>query len=202
MPSVCRSVAGSVKIGVLALQGAFREHIYALEALDVGAEAVRKPAQLDDLAGLIIPGGESTAIAKLMETYGFYGAIRGRHRQGMAVWGTCAGAILIADRVIDGIQGQSSLEIMDMSIRRNAFGRQVDSFEVDLDVKHLDYPYPGVFIRAPWIESVGDDVEVLAEHSDRIVAARDGRVLATVFHPELTGDPAIHRYFVEHVVGA
>lgn len=202
MPSGCRSVAGSVKIGVLALQGAFREHIYALEALDVRAEAIRLPHQLDDLAGLIIPGGESTAIAKLMESYDFYGPIRARHEQGMAVWGTCAGAILIANRVIDGIEGQSSLELMDITIRRNAFGRQVDSFEVDLDVEHLAFPYRGVFIRAPWIERVGEGVEILSEHDGHIVAARERNMLATVFHPELTGDPAIHRYFIEHVAGA
>jgi len=191
-----------VEIGVLALQGAFREHIYALEALDVHATAVRLPSQLDELAGLIIPGGESTAISKLMESYGFYAPIKHRHDEGMAVWGTCAGAILIAQRVIDGIEGQTSLELADIEVRRNAFGRQIDSFEADLDVAHLDDPYRGIFIRAPWIASVGEDVEVLAQHDGHIVAARDGRVMATVFHPELTGDPSMHRYFIECVVGA
>jgi len=191
-----------VKIGVLALQGAFREHIYALEALDVGAVAVRLPRQLDELAGLIIPGGESTAISKLMETYGFYEPIAERHAQGMAVWGTCAGAILIAREVVDGIPGQRSLSLMDVSVRRNAFGRQIDSFEADLDFAHIGAPYRGVFIRAPWLESIGGDVEVLAEHDGHVVAAREGRLLSTTFHPELTGDPRIARYFVEHVVVA
>jgi len=188
-----------VKIGVLALQGAFREHIYSLEALDVGAVAVRLPAQLEDLAGLIIPGGESTAISKLMEAYGFYEPIAERHHQGMAVWGTCAGSILIAQRVVDGIAGQRSLDLMDVEVRRNAYGRQIDSFEVDLDVAHLGAPFRGVFIRAPWLESVGEGVEVLAEHEGHIVAARQGRLLSTTFHPELTGDPRMHRYFIETV---
>jgi 5'-phosphate synthase pdxT subunit len=191
-----------VKVGVLALQGAFREHMYALEALDVGAIAVRKPEQLRECAGLIVPGGESTAISKLMETYGFYEPIELRHREGMAVWGTCAGAILIADHVIDGIAGQRSLRLMDVTVRRNAYGRQVDSFEADLDVKGLDGAYRGVFIRAPWIESVGEGVQVLAHHEGHIVAARQSRCLSTTFHPELTGDPRVHRYFVEHVISA
>ncbi len=190
-----------MKVGVLALQGAFREHIYSLEALGVGAVAVRLPEQLDDLAGLIVPGGESTAIAKLMESYGFYEPVRERYREGMAVWGTCAGAILIARRVTDGIPEQRSLELMDVEVRRNAYGRQVDSFEVDLDVAHLDAPFRGVFIRAPWIESVGESVEVLAEHDGHTVAAREGRLLSTAFHPELTGDPRLHRFFIASVIG-
>lgn len=191
-----------MKIGVLALQGAFREHIYSLEALDVGAVAVRLPSQLEDIEGLIIPGGESTAISKLMETYGFYGPIALRYRQGMAIWGTCAGAILLAKRIVDGVQGQRGLELMDVEVRRNAYGRQIDSFEADLDVAHLEDTFRGVFIRAPWIESVGEGVEVLAEHDGHIVAAREGHLMATTFHPELTGDPSLHRYFVEEVVGS
>lgn len=191
-----------MKIGVLALQGAFREHIYALEALDLGAVSVRLPEQLDDLAGLIIPGGESTAISKLMETYGFYEPIAARHAAGMAIWGTCAGAILIAKQVVDGIAGQRSLGLMDIAVRRNAYGRQVDSFEAELDFRHVGDPYRGVFIRAPWIESVGEGVEVLARHDGHIVAAREGRLMATTFHPELTGDPRIARYFAERVVGS
>ncbi len=190
-----------MKIGVLALQGAFREHIYALEALDVGAVAIRLPEQLDEVAGLIIPGGESTAISKLMESYGFYETIVARHSDGMAVWGTCAGAILIARDVVDGIEGQRSLALMDVTVRRNAYGRQVDSFEADLHFSHIGQPYRGVFIRAPWLESVGDGVEVLARHESQIVAARHDRLLSTTFHPELTGDPRIHRYFIENVVG-
>lgn len=191
-----------MKVGVLALQGAFREHIYALEAMDVAAVAIRKPDQLEELSGLIIPGGESTAIAKLMESYGFYEPLARRHDEGMAVWGTCAGAILVAKEVIDAVPGQRSLALMDICIRRNAYGRQLDSFESDLRFAHLDEPFRGVFIRAPWIESVGEGVEVLAEHDRHIVAARQGRLLATTFHPELTGDPAIHRFFIEQVIGS
>lgn len=184
---------------MLALQGAFREHILALEALGVGAVAVRLPSQLDDLSGLVIPGGESTAIAKLMETYGFYEPIVHRHAEGMAVWGTCAGAILVAREVIDAVPGQRSLGLLDIVVRRNAFGRQKDSFEAD--VRFADFPevYRGVFIRAPLIEHAGADVETLATYDGQVVAARAGRVMATVFHPELTGDPRVHRYFVEVV---
>ena len=191
-----------MRVGVLALQGAFREHIYALEALDVGAVAVRQPRQLDECAGLIIPGGESTAISKLMDSYGFYEPIAARHAEGMAVWGTCAGAILIAKRVREGIEGQRGLELMDVEVRRNAYGRQRDSFEADLDFAHIGEAYRGIFIRAPWIESVSEGVEVLARHEGHIAAARQGHLLATTFHPELTGDPRIHRYFVQIVVGA
>lgn len=191
-----------MRIGVLALQGAFREHIMMLEALDVTAVAVRLPEQLGDLNGLIIPGGESTAIGKLMETYEFYEPIKQQHGAGMAVWGTCAGAILIAREVLEAVPGQRSLELMDIAVRRNAFGRQVDSFEADLDIAHLGEDYRGVFIRAPWIESAGEGVEVLAQHEGVAVAARQGQLLATVFHPELTGDPRMHRYFTERVVGS
>lgn len=191
-----------MRIGVLALQGAFREHIMMLEALDVTAVAVRLPEQLGDLNGLIIPGGESTAIGKLMETYEFYEPIKQQHGAGMAVWGTCAGAILIAREVLEAVPGQRSLELMDIAVRRNAFGRQVDSFEADLDIAHLGEGYRGVFIRAPWIESAGEGVEVLAQHEGVAVAARQGQLLATVFHPELTGDPRMHRYFTERVVGS
>jgi pyridoxal 5'-phosphate synthase pdxT subunit len=196
-------VAGSVRVGVLALQGAFREHIVALEALGVTAVAVRLPEQLEGCAGLVIPGGESTAIGKLMETYGFYEPIRQRHADGMAIWGTCAGAILLARCVLDALPGQRALELMDMTIRRNAYGRQVESFESELDVAGIEGgPFTGVFIRAPWIESVGEGVEVLARHGERIAAAREGRLLATTFHPELTGDVRIHRLFVEKVAAA
>lgn len=189
-------------VGVLALQGAFREHIYAIEALDARATAVRLPDQLADVDGLIIPGGESTAISKLMESYGFYEPVAERHAQGMAVWGTCAGAILIAKAIVDGMPDQRGLGLMDIEVRRNAYGRQVDSFEVDLDIAHLPDPFRGIFIRAPWIEGVGAEVEVLAEHDGHICAAREGRLMATTFHPELTGDPSVHRYFIEQVVGA
>ena len=191
-----------MKIGVLALQGAFREHIITLEALGVATVAVRLPDQLDGCAGLVIPGGESTAIGKLMTTYGFYDVVAQHHADGMAVWGTCAGAILIAREVLDAQPDQRSLGLMDISVRRNAYGRQLASFEADLDVRGVDHPFRGVFIRAPWIETVGEGVDVIARHEGRIVAARQGDLLATTFHPELTGDTAMHRLFVEHVVGA
>jgi 5'-phosphate synthase pdxT subunit len=192
-----------VHIGVLALQGAFREHIVTLESLGVEVSAIRKPSQLAQLSGLVIPGGESTAIAKLMVSYGFYGPVRQHHDAGMAVWGTCAGAILIAREIIDAVPEQESLGLMDITVRRNAFGRQVDSFEADLDFAHLDEgPFRGVFIRAPWIEETGPQVEVLASHDGRVVAARQGDLMATAFHPELTGDPRVHRYFVEQVVAS
>jgi 5'-phosphate synthase pdxT subunit len=192
-----------VHIGVLALQGAFREHIVTLESLGVQASAIRMPSQLAQLNGLVIPGGESTAIAKLMVSYGFYEPIRQHHDAGMAVWGTCAGAILIAHEIIDAVPGQESLGLMDITVRRNAFGRQVDSFEADLDFAHLDEgPFRGVFIRAPWIEEIGSEVESLASHDGKVVAARQRDLMATAFHPELTGDPRVHRYFVEQVVAS
>jgi 5'-phosphate synthase pdxT subunit len=191
------------RIGVLALQGAFREHIMSVEALGASTVAVRLPDQLEGLDGLIIPGGESTAIGKLMATYRFYEPIIHRHAEGMAVWGTCAGAILIARDIADGLPDQRSLELMDINVRRNAYGRQVDSFEADLDFAHLEGGmFRGVFIRAPWIESVGEGVESLAKHDGHIAAARQGRLLATTFHPELTGDPRVHRFFLEEIVGA
>jgi len=191
-----------VKVGVLALQGAFREHIVALEALGVTALAVRLPEQLDDCAGLVIPGGESTAIGKLMTSYGFWEPVARRHDEGMAIWGTCAGAILLAREVLDALPDQRSLGLMDIAVRRNAYGRQLASFEAELDVAGLvGGTYTGVFIRAPWIESVGPAVEILATHEGRIVAAREGDLMATTFHPELTGDVRIHRLFVESIVG-
>ena len=196
-------MAGSVRVGVLALQGAFREHILSLEALGVEAVPVRLPDQLEGCAGLIIPGGESTAIGKLMTSYGFYEALCTAHDQGMAIWGTCAGAILLARRVLDALPDQRTLELMDIAVRRNAYGRQVDSFEAELTVGGVaGAPFPGVFIRAPWIEETGPSVEVLATHGGRTVAAREGRLLATTFHPELTGDPRIHGFFVDTVVGS
>ena len=192
-----------MKVGVLALQGAFREHIVSLEALGVTAVAVRLPEQLAGCGGLIIPGGESTAIGKLMTTYGFWEPVVARHAEGMAIWGTCAGAILLATTILDALPGQRTLGLMDITVRRNAYGRQSASFESDLDVAGFeDGPYTGVFIRAPWIESIGPGVEVLARQGDRIAAARQGDLLATTFHPELTGDVRIHRLFVEQVAGA
>lgn len=191
-----------MRIGVLALQGAFREHIIMLESLGVAAEAVRRPEQLDDCDGLILPGGESTTIAKLAGAYGFLESIAGLHEAGMSIWGTCAGAILISSSIVDAAPGQEPLGIMDIAVRRNAYGRQIDSFESDLEFDGVEgAPFRGVFIRAPWIESVGDGVDVLCELDGVIVAARQGDLMATTFHPELTGDPRVHRYFLEEVVG-
>lgn len=191
-------------VGVLALQGAFREHILALEALGARVDAIRLPEQLDGLDGLVIPGGESTTIGTLMDIYCFHDPIRDRHDDGMAVWGTCAGAILVAEEILDPADGQRPLALMDIAVRRNAYGRQVDSFEADLSFDGLEGPdaFRGVFIRAPWIERVGAGVRALATHDGVVVAARQDDMLATVFHPELTGDPRVHRYFLEEVVGS
>ena len=188
-----------MKIGVLALQGAFIEHIKVLRSLDVEAIEVRKPEQLRDLNGLIIPGGESTTFGKLAVEYGLIEPIRAMCEAGKPVWGTCAGMIFLAK---DIGRTQPLIGVMDVQIRRNAFGRQVDSFEVDLDVPVLEprAPFHAVFIRAPLIESVGKGVEVLAKLEDgTIVAARQGNLLATSFHPELTDDARFHRYFLERV---
>ena len=187
-----------MKIGVLALQGDFAEHITMLRKLGVHTAEVRLPSQLDGLDGLIIPGGESTTIGKLAEAYGLIEPLARFARQN-ALWGTCAGAIFLSK---DIHRQQPLLQVMDIQVERNAFGRQVDSFEIDLDIpvlKSFDEgkPYHAVFIRAPLIESVYGDAEVLARLPDgRIVAARQGRLLATSFHPELTGDDRFHRYFI------
>ena len=186
-------------IGVLALQGDFIEHIHALQRIGAETREVRLPRDLAGLDGLIIPGGESTTIGKLATEYGLMEPLRQFGRQ-HAIWGTCAGAIFLSK---DANRSQPLLCLMDIVVARNAFGRQVDSFEVDLDVPVLaqgekNPPFHAVFIRAPLIESVGKNVQVLASLQDgRIVAARQGRLLATSFHPELTGDDRFHRYFME-----
>ncbi len=188
-----------MKIGVLALQGDFKEHLTMLGRIGAQAVEVRLPKHLDDLDGLIIPGGESTTIGKLAVAYGLMEPLQafGQHR---AIWGTCAGAIFLSR---DIHRRQPLLKLMDIIVERNAFGRQVDSFEVDLTVPELlkvdpsEQPYHAIFIRAPLIESVQDNVQVLAKLTDgRIVAARQGRLLATSFHPELTSDERFHRYFL------
>ncbi|HZU86277.1 MAG TPA: pyridoxal 5'-phosphate synthase glutaminase subunit PdxT [Anaerolineaceae bacterium] len=191
-----------MQIGVLALQGDFAEHQAMLESLGVQVSQVRLPAHLEGLQGLIMPGGESTTIGKLSDTYGLTSALRDFSRA-HAVWGTCAGAIFMAKDAGNG-KPQTLLGVMDIVIARNAFGRQVDSFEVDLRIpvlvnSHGENPYyHTVFIRAPLIESVGKDVETLASLDDgRIVAARQGKLLATSFHPELTRDTRFHSYFLE-----
>ncbi|MFD1957179.1 pyridoxal 5'-phosphate synthase glutaminase subunit PdxT [Paenibacillus thailandensis] len=183
-----------MKIGVLALQGAVAEHIRSLEAAGAEAVAVKQKEQLQELDGLVLPGGESTTIGKLMRKYDFIDAIRAFSGEGKPVFGTCAGLIVLADR-IDG-QEEAHLKLMDMTVARNAFGRQRESFETDLSVKGIDEPVRAVFIRAPLIKEVGPGVEVLSTYNDEIVAARQGHLLAASFHPELTDDYSLHAYFV------
>ncbi len=183
------------KIGVLAIQGDFLEHRQALARLGVEAPEIRLPHQLEDIDGLIIPGGESTTIAQLIDIYGFREPLRERARQGMAVWGTCAGMIVIADRLTDA--RPEPLRLMDIEVSRNAFGRQVDSFEADIEFQDIEgAPFHCVFIRAPVVNRVGASVRTLAALDDgRPVAVRQGKLLATAFHPELTGDSRIHELF-------
>jgi 5'-phosphate synthase pdxT subunit len=191
----------SVKIGVLALQGDFREHKQKLQSLGVEAPEVRKQEQLEGLSGLIVPGGESTTIGKLAREYGLEQAVRERVEQGsLAVWGTCAGAIWLAKEII-GYPEQPRAGLLDIAIRRNAFGRQVDSFEEPLEIQGFATPFPAVFIRAPVIERVGPGVEVLAREGNRVVLVRSGKLMASSFHPELTGDSRLHRLFVEMARG-
>jgi 5'-phosphate synthase pdxT subunit len=189
------------RIGVLALQGDVREHLAALTTAGASASRVRRAAELDDVDALVIPGGESTTIGKLLVTFGLLEPLQKRVRDGMAAFGSCAGMILLADRVLDGTADQISVGGIDMTVRRNAFGRQVDSWEGDLDFAGLadGAALHGVFIRAPWVEDCGAGVEVLARAADRIVAVRQGPLLATAFHPELTGDPRVHALFVSMV---
>lgn len=188
-----------MKIGVLALQGAFREHVAMLRRMNVGAVEVRLPEELEGLDGLIIPGGESTTIGKLATEYGLIEPIRAMVAEGKAVWGTCAGTIMMAKDV--GMK-QPLLGVMDVQVKRNAFGRQVDSFETDLKIPEIknggSTPFHAIFIRAPLIASVGENVQVLARLDDgTIVAARQGNLLATSFHPELASDTRFHEYFLE-----
>lgn len=187
-------------IGVLALQGDVREHLIALAAADAVARPVRRPEELAEVDGLVLPGGESTTISKLAELFGLTEPLRERIAAGLPVYGTCAGLIMLADKILDPRSGQETFGGIDMIVRRNAFGRQNESFEAGVTVTGIeDGPVEGVFIRAPWVESVGAEVEVLAEHEGHIVAVRQGRALATSFHPELTGDHRIHALFVDMV---
>lgn len=188
-----------MNVGVLALQGAFVEHEAILQRLGVQTTQVRLPQQLETVDRLIIPGGESTTIGKLLEIYQLLEPIRQRARQGMPIWGTCAGMILLAKHIADGrADGQPALGLMDITARRNAFGRQLDSFEAELKVAGMDDPpFHAIFIRAPQIDQVGDDVAVLATLPDgRIVAAQQDHLLATAFHPELTNDARFHHLFL------
>ena len=191
-----------MKIGVLALQGDFREHIQAVKISGHAGLTVRRPEELAEVDALILPGGESTTIALLAQSFGLLEPLRERIATGMPVYGSCAGMILLADRIVDGAQGQATIGGIDMTVRRNAFGRQVDSFESDLTFNEGELR--AVFIRAPWVEEVGAKVEVLADIQDsdgkrHPVAVRQGSLLATSFHPELTGDLRVHRYFFDQV---
>ncbi|MFD3908139.1 MULTISPECIES: pyridoxal 5'-phosphate synthase glutaminase subunit PdxT [unclassified Streptomyces] len=187
-------------IGVLALQGDVREHLIALASADALARPVRRPEELAEVEGLVIPGGESTTMSKLAALFGMLEPLRARVRAGMPVYGTCAGMILLAEKILDPRSGQETVGGIDMIVRRNAFGRQNESFEAAIDVVGVDGgPVEGVFIRAPWVESVGADTEVIAEHDGHIVAVRQENALATSFHPELTGDHRMHALFVDMV---
>jgi 5'-phosphate synthase pdxT subunit len=196
-------IGGTVIIGVLALQGDVREHLHALAECDVVARPVRRPEELDSVDALVIPGGESTTMSKLAVDFGVLEPLRKRVAGGMPVYGSCAGMIMLATDVLDGRADQQTLAGIDMAVRRNAFGRQVDSFEGAVEIDGIDGgPFHAVFIRAPWVESVGDEVEVLGRvtkgpDAGRIVAVRQRNLLATAFHPELTGDLRVHRFFVE-----
>ncbi|WP_224046649.1 pyridoxal 5'-phosphate synthase glutaminase subunit PdxT [Arthrobacter sp. NicSoilB4] len=220
-------VGSGLRIGVLALQGDFREHLHAVEAAGATGIGVRRPAELDGLDGLIIPGGESTTIDKLSRAFGLSDPLRRRIREGLPVYGSCAGMILLADEITDPAKDlagnpQQTFGGLDITVRRNAFGRQRESFETDLDFKGLDFsatengvaPVHAVFIRGPWVERVGDGVEVLAEvepsrasHPEalagtaRIVAVRSGKLLATSFHPEVTGEKRVHELFIRMIRG-
>jgi pyridoxal 5'-phosphate synthase pdxT subunit len=191
-----------VRIGVLALQGDVREH---LAALGTPAVSLRRSSELDDVDALVIPGGESTTMSTLAVAFDLLEPIRKRIAGGMPVYGSCAGMIMLASRVLDGREDQKTFGGIDMTVRRNAFGRQVDSFEAAVAISELGgADFHAVFIRAPWVEEVSGDVRVLGRVSDgpaagRIVAVRQGNLLATAFHPELTGDLRVHRYFVEMV---
>lgn len=189
-----------MKVGVLALQGDVREHILALNECGASAQAVKTHDEISSIDALVIPGGESTTISKLARSFNLFELISNRILNGMPTYGSCAGLILLANKVEDAIVGQESFGGLDVVARRNAFGRQVDSFEMDLEIKGISSPkFRAIFIRAPWIESVGTKVEVLAQVDGHAVAVRDGHILATSFHPELTGDNRIHRYFLDVV---
>jgi 5'-phosphate synthase pdxT subunit len=197
-------VTATPTIGVFALQGDVREHLRVLTDLGVRTMPVRRPSELEECDGLIIPGGESTTMAKLARTFELFEPLQKRIRGGMPTFGTCAGMIMLADRIEDGTADQETLGGLDITVRRNAFGRQVDSFEGDLDFDGIPGPVHAVFIRAPWVEQAGPEVEVLArasggEAAGRIVAVRQGPLMATAFHPEVDGDGRIHQVFVDLV---
>ena len=192
----------SPRVGVLALQGDIREHLAALQEAGAEAVKVRRLAELEAIDALVIPGGESTAMSHLLREFELLEPLRARLADGMPAYGSCAGMILLAREIVDaGAAGREATPLngIDMSVRRNAFGRQVDSFEGDIPFEGLDSPVHAVFIRAPWVERIGDDVEVLGRADAHIVAVRQGRMLATSFHPEVTGDRRVHKLFVDMV---
>jgi len=195
------SVAGNPRVGVLALQGDFREHLATLGSLGVDAVSVRRPEELSTVDGLIIPGGESSVMDKLSRIFGMAGPLKLAIASGLPVYGTCAGLIMLADEIRDSIEGQESLGGLDVAVRRNAFGSQVDSFETDLVLPAIGGPaMHAVFIRAPLVERAGDAVNVLAKLPDgRIVAVEQGNLLGTSFHPEMTNDLRFHEYFIDKV---
>ncbi len=202
-------VSGGPSIGVLALQGDTREHLAALRAAGAQASTVRRLSELEAVDALVIPGGESTTMSLLLREFGLLEPLRERLAAGMPAYGSCAGMILLATEILDaGVPGRQAepLAGIDMTVRRNAFGRQVDSFEEDIEFSGLDGPLHAVFIRAPWVERVGPETEVLArtpeKHGAHVVAVRQGPVLATAFHPEVTGDRRVHALFVDMVAGA
>jgi 5'-phosphate synthase pdxT subunit len=193
-----------LRIGVLALQGDVREHLAMLRNLGHDAVPVRRPSELTEVDGLVLPGGESTTMSKLARTFDLLDPLRQAAKEGLPMFGTCAGMIMLADRIEGGVEGQETIGGLDVVVRRNAFGRQVDSFEADLTVSELGTPFHAMFIRAPWVEAVGPDVQVVATvatgpATGRIVAVRQGHLLATSFHPEVTGDPRIHALFADVV---
>ena len=192
------------RIGVLALQGDTREHLAALREAGADSLSVRRQSELDAVDGLVIPGGESTTMSHLLLDLDLLEPLRRRLADGLPAYGACAGMILLASEILDaGASGRKALPLrgIDMTVRRNAFGRQVDSFEGDIEFEGLDDPVRAVFIRAPWVERVGAGVQVLARAAGHVVAVRQGSVLATAFHPEMTGDRRIHRLFVDIVRG-
>lgn len=194
-----------MRVGVLALQGDFREHLNALSHCGVQGIEVRTPSDLENVDALIVPGGESTTIVSLSKTFEVFEPIKKRIASGMPTYGSCAGMIMLADHIVAAKEGQETFGGIDITVRRNAFGRQVDSFESDVSAPAIsDFSIRAVFIRAPWVEKVGKDVEVLAsiegsDNSSHAVAVRQGHLLATAFHPEITDDYSVHRYFLEKV---
>jgi 5'-phosphate synthase pdxT subunit len=192
-----RATGSGPTVGVLALQGAFDVHRRRLESIGATAPLIRTPDDLDGLDAIVLPGGESTTMSRLLTTSGLFDALKGRLAEGLPVFGTCAGMILCATDVLDGRPDQRGFDLIDITVRRNGYGRQLDSFEADLAVTGLDEPFHAIFIRAPLVERIGTDVEVLARHDGVPVLVRAGHCTVAAFHPELTDDARLHRLFLE-----